>query len=500
MSLRPMSPDLLKTVAASLEKLNKSFAAGYQGLANAGRTGVSALAIDSVDPVMKTITMTEDQFLLTKDIKTMKATQTVFTYKVKTAVQSDLDLAGTEAFLPAEDQSQYISVSEVLKVYGIRKGITQLAQLTNDAGGYVVDLEKENDENAALAMAQAMERDLYYGGDYYMDAAGGVDPFVANTQGNIRQVRGIQANVREGDLTQRGIPGDFTAYGNSRSVVFDRKGGVLERSFLDKVATAVQDNMGQIDEGHCTSAQLMEFRATFFPMERADVSALYAIRGPAITNEPKKKGITVDTVCGPVDFIPNVFKYSRNKLQATQSSVGNPPQTPTCTGAVGGAASGSGFALGQAFSYKLQAINMYGRSYGSTAVALTTTTADAYNEITVTSSTAGVEYFEVYRTTKETGNVAGKEQFIGKIVPSRTGSTIFRDNGKLVPGYDSVLFLPKNSDRAQLALIGNLLNKMDLGLQGLGSEKVYSSYFGCVVVRPRSLSVVDNVAQERAIS
>jgi hypothetical protein len=499
MSFTSIDANLSKTIAERLERLTKSFTAGYQGLSNAGRTGVSALAVEQLDPVLRSITMTDSQFLLTKDIPTLKSTQTVYQYIVKTAVQSGIDLAGLESFLPQEDTSQYLRVAEVLKVYGIRKSISQMAQFVNDAGGFVVDVEKENDVNAALSMAQALERDLYTGGDYFMTTSGDIDGMAAaQINGPLRQIRGIQANIRAGDKSQRGIPGDFVGYGNSRSVVFNRKGAVLDRQFLDKIATAVGDNMGAIREAHCTTSQLAEFRATFFPLERGNIADMYAIRGAGVTNDEQSK-LPIDTVRGTVDFIPTVFKYMRQRPVMITGSVGVPPSTPTVGAPASvGAASGSGFLAGEIYKYRVQAVNISGMSQASAAQQITIGVGDDNKPVDlVITNAAGVEYYQVFKSPKEAAGAADMEMFIGKMIPSSGGTTTFRDNGRIVPGLDSVLFLPRDKNRAKLATLGNLLNKLELGTKGTAFEVIYTSYVGCVVDRPRAFAVSDNVFQAR---
>lgn len=490
--------NLARQVGQKLEMLAKSFAAGYQGIQNAGRTGVSALANDHIDPILKSITLEEKDFLLTKDIPTINVNQSVYSYKVKTAIGAGIDLAGFESFLPQESTAQYMRVAEVLKVYGLRKSITQMAQLINDADGYSEDLEKENDINAALAMAEAMERDLYIGGDYFLDASGSIDATIAsNPNGPIRQVRGIQANIREGNVSLRGIPGDFVGYGNNRSVVFDRKGGVMERGFLDEIVTAVRDSRGAIKEAHCTTSQLKEFRATFFPIERANLGETYAIRGAAINNDEHVR-VPIETVGGNIDFIPTVFKYLRVKPVIIAGSVGNPPAAPSVAVANGSSATSSGFKAGEVYRYLVQSVNIHGTSSpAATSPATITVANDDYPiELTIT-NVAAAEYYKVFRTPVEANGTAGKEFFVGNIVPASGASTIFRDNGKIIPGLDGVLFLPRDKNRAKLAKLGNLLNKLELGNKGTAFEHIYTSYFGVICERPRSFAIADNVFQKR---
>lgn len=496
-----LSASQFQEVGQRLERLAKNFAAGYHGLESAGRTGVGALVKDSVDDVIRSITLSDSDFFLTKDIPTLKATQPVYMYMVKTAVQSGVDLAGSESFLPQTDAAQYMRVAEVLKVYGIRKNITQMSALVNDAGGYHIDLEKENDENAALAMARAMELDLYHGGDYFLAADGSVDTqIMSNVNGPVRNVRGIQQNVREGNSSQRGIPGDFIGFGNNRSVVFNRAGAALDRPFLDKMMTAVRDNGGLVKEGHCTTSQLAEFRAQFFPFERGDLGAAYAIRGAGVTNDEQVK-LPVDTAGGSLDMIPTRFKYRPSRPYAPMITAGAAPSTPSISGTAASATvTGSGFAVGDVYNYKVVAVNMSGKSSASAASSITVGAGDAGKAIDVTiaaPSGAGVEKYEIYRSPVEAAGTAGTEMFLGYCLPAASGATTFRDNGKMVPGLDTILFLPRNKNRAQLPILGQLLNKLQLGVTGLAFETVYASYFGCVVDRPRSFAIADNVMQQR---
>jgi len=495
-----LSPDLAKQVGQKLEYMAKSFAAGYQGLSNAGRTGVSALAVDQLDPVLRSITMEDKDFLISKDIPTIKSTQTVYMYTVKTQVRSGIDLAGFEAFLPQEDTSQYIKVAEILKVYGIRKSITQLAQLVNDVGGYTLDLEKENDVNAAISMAEAMERSLYVGGDGYIDSNGNIDATIAsNPNANIREIRGITANIREGDSSARGIPGDFVGYGNNRSVLFNKLGGVLDRAFLDRVVTAVRDSRGAIKEGHCTTSQLAEFRSTFFPFERGDLGAAYNIRGASVDNT-EQTSLPIMTVGGSLDMIPTVFKYTRFRPEPVYGSVGFQPEIPTGLAASTSTITGSGFAVSESYSYSVQAVNMYGMSPAFyIAAPFSIATADRAVSLAITLPAGNkISELRLFRSPKEASGDVTKTMFIGKlyVTPGQTSAT-FIDKNKLIPGLDNVLFLPRDKNRAKLAVIGNLLNKLELGLRGLAKEWVYSSYYGCVVDRPRTFAIIDNVYQQR---
>lgn len=501
-----LSPADFQLLQNKLDTLNKSmFAAGYHGLQNAGRTGLGALANDNVDDVLRSIAVEETDFLLTRDMPTIDMKSTVYQYRVKTAVNSSglLDLSGTETFLPQMDAPQYVRVAEVAKIYGMKTSISHLATLLNGGGeAFSVDLEQELDKNASKSLGEQFERDGYYGGDYFMDGITGAIDFNIATANPVaaRKMRGIQANVREGNRSIRGIPGDFIGFGANKGVVFNRKGQVMERGFLDKVATAINDNGGAVGEAHGTASQVRAFRATFFPMERAMVNEQYAIRGPAVTNDDRR-GYEVDTCCGPMKFISTRWKYQNIIPVAVSGSAGPAPATPAVASpALTGSAVNSGFLAGQVLYYRVQTCGITGNSAASASQSITITTANYGVDLTITnvaSTTSPTEYYKIFRTDVDTA-VAGKEMFIGCIARSNGSTTVFRDAGRLIPGLNSVTFLPKDKKRAQMGRIGgSLVHKMQLGLQGLGQEFAYASYVCIIVDTPRACSVVDNVYEDR---
>lgn len=488
----PLNTQELQVIAEKLESLNKSFSSGFPGLSNAGRTGTSAIAIDSLEPNVRSITLEDEDFLLTKEIQTLKATQSVYSYVVKTAVRSGVDTWGIETFLPQEDTAQYMRVAEVLKVQGIRKTITHMAQMINDAGGYMLDLESENDKNAAMSMAEGLERALYVGGDLYLAADGSIDSMIAsNPNAAVRFPRGIQAQIREGNKSARGIIGDFVGYGNNRATMFDAKGSVISRQTVDKVVSAVRENRGRVVEAHCTVDQLRHFRATFFPFERGDIGASYAIRGAGVEAEPKS-GFTLATVVGDVQFIPSVFKYTRAYPTPLFTASGNPPTVGTVTAAAQQAGSTT-FVAGDVVKYVVQAVSVNGMSDVSNEVSVTVA-ADGNKLALSIPASATAEEFHVYRIS--VGGADGSWKFCGKVLAVRGGATTFVDAQAILPGLDSVIFLPKAQFRAKLATLGNLVSKMRLGLRGLVEETVYVSYLACVLEFPRHHGLLDNAWHE----
>ena len=495
-----------------LEKLNKSFnAVGYQGMNNAGKTGVSALSIDNIDPVMYHICATEQQLKLMKNISTVKASSSVYAYKVQTSIATQgLDLSGFENFMPQEDFGNYEDVREPLKIYGIKKTLGDMARLTNEAGGFFdgIDIEKENEKQAAMALSVQFERDGYVGGDYFINAAGAIDyevplRFYGRRTGGVRNMRGIQANIREGDVTTRGVTTDFIAYGNSMSVVHDNRGARLDQDVLDDVATSVTNNAGRLGEAHATPAQISEFRKAFYGMQRGDIASNFAIRGPDVANG-EDDTFSVTTVSGSIKFVPSIYKNAaRQKAIPVSGTNGRAPNTPVITSTTEVTAATLGketeLRVGDQVRFLVQAGSIFGLSMAAQTAVQTVAAAGSGFDLVIAAQ-ADAEKFVVFMTPREAKAKPGSEGFVGQVLAAPAGATTFRYASAIIPGLESVLFLPAASEeRVKLAVLGNLVNKSDLGRNGLALESVFSSYLCLVLPKPRSSALLDNVAARRRI-
>lgn len=489
-----------------LERLSKSFAAaGYPDANRGGRTGINALAIESVDPIMRSICSKEEHMHMIKDIKKENSKASVFQYRIQNAVATQgRDLAIFENGLPQEDQANWETVSEVLKIYGIKTTFGDMVRLINDQDSYSIDVEKANEENAITALSQQYERDSYAGGDYYIDANGDIDvetPLKFNTKGPaaIRHARGIQNNVREGDRATRGISLDYIAYGNSYSVVFDNKGAGLDQDILDDISTAVSANGGNLTEAHVQPAQAAEFRKSLYAIQRGDISSKFAVEGPDVQGNWQGGGFSVLTACGPIKFIPCLYKHAvRQRALPIAGSSGAAPVPPT---AVMDApiAKDTPFKVGDQIKFIVQAANIHGMSMG-TQIATYTILADGDAPVVKITNSVDAEYYLVFATPVETKGKMGTEGFIGYILKNRSGAfTSFVASGTILPGIESVVFMGSEEDRLKMAVLGNLINKSELGRNGLAMEHVYSSYFCFVLYKPRSCALLDNVKARRRV-
>lgn len=486
--------------------MTKSIIAGYPNRGTT-RTGISSLAKLDLSGTIEMLTLQDEDFLLTKNIKSESVNSNVVRYRIKNGIGVGREVAITEVGMPQETSAEWMEVEEVTKVYAIRKSITDLAETLNDAGGYEIDLLKEHDEDAMMVIAEAKERHLYHGGDYIIGLDGKIDGQAANRERDhrnntyfVRQVRGIQANIREGNFKDRGIHKDFVGYNNNSSTIFDLEGKVLDRHAADQIVTSVGNNRGKIGEVHCTGQQLTEYRAQYEQFERADLSALYQIGGAKVSNDHGQVGTVLQTVNGPVNFIPAILKYMEYRPRIVPGAIGQAPATPLNLAAAADATITADFDAGETFFYIVQAINFNGRNGATAPVQYTVAAADAGKAVRLTwDVSVGAEAYNVYRTVS--GGREGEELFIGTAsnYNAAGGVVTFIDAGAIEPGLTSMLFMPSAGDRrrATLLKIGGDLNKLDLGRLGLAKEHLYVSYWGVKVQHPRGYAIVDNAYEVR---
>lgn len=505
MTFQIASQGALAEVKQTLETLAKSFQAlGHQGMQRNGQTGMAARVIENIDPVLRTIAGTDEDFRMIKGIPVTKTNQLVYTYKVETAQDSnDTDVTGWENFQPQEAYGEIETVVEPLKIIGIMKSVGEAVQLAADAGGLIDgDPVKTNERAAAYVLGRSMERFAYMGGDYFIDAQGLIDVeaplrFAGNKRNPaIREPRGVQNNIREGDQSSRGVSGDYLAYGNSRSVIRDLRGAGLNQESLDEIVSAPNSNGYRVREAHAIDFQLIELRKSFLPTQRSDISAKFKIQGPDISADNEDtSGFSIGTAVGDVRFIPCRLKNAlRQKPQATKSGSGAGPSTPA-TVTFASTAAGTDLVAGQVYRYYVQAVNSFGRSAPASVLATVGATGDAI-DLTIPAQ-ADADYFLVFRTPAETAGRPTTEGFIGRKLPAASGATSFRDANSVIPGYESMLFMPVDDNRVKLALLGNMINKTQLGQLSSAKSAIFTSYFCYVVHAPRSFALVDNVKQKR---
>ena len=507
--MKPLSAQEYTELLEQFQKIEKSFnAMGYPHLDQHGRTGMAALARMSMDKEMLSIAASEKHIHLMKDVQKLKATSTVYQYTVKTSLggqQGQYDLAGVENFIPAELAAQFEKVTEPLKIYGVRAGKSEMVELVAEAGGLEVDPDQENEMNSMTALTKQFEQHAYSGGDYYLTAAtGALDPTAAlvfnrSPIAPVRQARGIQANVREGDIATRGVSQDFIAYGNSFSVIYDLAGQAIDQDKVDDLCAAIDANMqGTPAEAHANPQQITEFRKQLFTYQRGDISSNFKVGGPDV--HVKEGGFEISAATGPLRFMSCPLKYSVpvRALPWNAGSSTNPPAQPTIAAQASTAITGrpTAYAAGATVRIVVQACSINGGSSGA-ADTMTVTNATESPKIRITHQ-ANTEYYALFINAANDATV-GREMFVGRVLPGATaigGNLDVSISDALLRGCEPVVVMPDASeDRVKLAVLGSMINKIELGRLGSYSQKMFTSYLCFVMKKPRAFGLLDNPLQ-----
>lgn len=356
--------------AAEIESLSKALEAGYQ--IGAGRTGGSALRVESLEASLKVLTFSSSHIKMWKKIPKSPAYSTVEEYNQLTDYGGNSSPWVQEGELPQASDSSYVRRTQLVKFLGTVREVTHQASLVHPAHGDLIALENQN---GILYLLQQVEKFLFSG-----DSSLAFD-------GEAEQWDGLDTLI------------DSTS-------VLDLEGNALQEADIEEASNIIIENYGfptDLFLGVRTNSDLTK---TFYPRQR--------IAMPAPVNG--KVGMTIGSIAtngGDIELNPNVF-IRRTPTAPTAATSVNAPATPaSIASAVNGAVTNGDFTKGAVsgdneYAYVVTAANRFGES-APTAVPGAVTTMSAANAaagrtLTLTITNPGVlgafppEYFKVYRT------------------------------------------------------------------------------------------------------
>lgn len=356
--------------AAEIEALSKALEAGYQ--IGAGRTGGSALRVESLEASLKVLTFSSSHIKMWKKIPKSPAYSTVEEYNQLTDYGGNASPWVQEGELPQASDSSYVRRTQLVKFLGTVREVTHQASLVHPAHGDLIALENQN---GILYLLEQVEKFLFSG-----DSSLAFD-------GEAEQWDGLDTLI------------DSTS-------VLDLEGNPLQEADIEEASNIIVENYGfptDLFLGVRTNSDLTK---TLYPRQR--------IQMPAPVNG--KAGLTIGSIAtngGDIELNPNVF-IRRTPTAPTAATSVNAPATPaSIASAVNVGATNGDFTKGapagdNEYAYVVTAANRFGES-APTAVPGATTTMSAANKaagrtLTLTITNPGVlgafppEYFKVYRT------------------------------------------------------------------------------------------------------
>lgn len=396
---------------SDIQELAKALEAGYQQ--GAGKTGGSALRVESLEASLKVLTYTSSHVKFWKKMPKSPAYSTVEEYNQLTDYGGDASPFTQEGELPQATDSSYSRRTQLVKFLGTTREVTHQATLVHPASGDLIALENQN---GILWLLQQVERHLFTG-----DSSLAFD-------GESEQWDGLDALI-------------------DSSMVIDLEGGTLQEADIEEAANLIIENYGFPTDMFLGTRTMSDLVKTFYPRER--------IQMPAPSNGQIGQTIqTMSTQAGVIEFNPDIF-IRKTAVPPSAATSPNAPSTPAsiaaggATGTTGdhnkGAPAGNSY-----FSYLVTACNRFGESsptaFLGAAVLLSQANKDAGTFLPLTVTNPAVigafppEYYRIYRSVSQTANAVpaslASYALIAQVPASSqaaSGTTVFNDVNLILP-------------------------------------------------------------------
>lgn len=434
-------PNFDATAPSELAGLSKALEAGYQ--IGAGRTGGSALRVESLDESLKVVTYNSNHIKLWKRIPKTPAYSTVEEW-------NELSSYGGAAFpfvgegeLPQAADSSYARRTTLVKYLGVVGEVTHQASMIHPAHGNLIALENQN---KILWLLERMEQFLFTG-----------DRTLAFS-GEASQWDGLDSLI------------DPTS-------VIDLQGNPLQQADIEEASNLVIENFGHATDLFLGTRTMSDLVKNFYPNQRVQL--------PAPQNN--QIGYTVSSMAtqgGNLDFMPDVFLRQRPSPPVAATSVNAPAPVTSVTAADNAVTTGDFNKAAPSgtnyYAYAVTACNRFGESapvFIGSAFAITQTNKTAGHKIRLTITNAATlgaflpEYFRIYRTkvaaaTFTPTSTVTDYSLISQIpTTSQTASaTITFDDGNLNLPFTSTAYVGEMSDQVLTFRQLMPMMKMDLAV------------------------------------
>lgn len=356
--------------AAEIDALSKALEAGYQ--IGAGRTGGSALRVESLEASLKVLTYTASHIKLWKKIPKSPAYSTVEEYNQLTDYGGAQNPWVQEGELPQASDSSYVRRMQLVKFLGTVREVTHQASLVHPAHGDLIALENQN---GIMWLLEQVERNLFTG-----DSSLSFD-------GEAEQWDGLDSLI-------------------DSSSILDLEGNSIQEADIEEATNTIIEAYGFPTDMFLGTRTMSDLVKTLYPRQRVQM--------PAPVNG--KIGMTVGSIAtqgGDIEFNPDVFIRETPRPRAGATSA-NAPATPASVASVldAGATDGDFTKAAQVgddeYTYVVTAGNRFGESAPTAFQGAVTTVTQANKlagrtlELTVTNAAVigafPPEFFRVYRT------------------------------------------------------------------------------------------------------
>lgn len=424
-----------------INELSKALEAGFQ--IGAGRTGGSALRVESLEASLKVLTYTASHIKFWKKIPKSPAYSTVEEYNQLSAYGGLQSPFVQEGELPQATDTSYLRRVQLVKFLGTTREVTHQASLVHPAHGDLIALENQS---GILWLLEQVERSLFVG-----DSSLAFD-------GEAEQWDGLDSLI-------------------DPASILDLEGNTLQEADIEEAANEIIEAYGFPTDLFLGTRTMSDLVKTFYPRER--------IQLPAPQNGQVGNTIqTMSTQAGVIEFNPDLFIRKNPSPQASATSP-NAPATPASIAA--GALAGTdgdhnkGAPAGTSYvSYVVTAANRFGESAPTAvlgaAVAMLQAEKDVGEHIPLTvTNPASVgpfppEFFRIYRSTASSASAVpaalSSYSLIAQVPASSqagAGTTVFNDVNLILP-FTSTAYLGELTPSALTFRQLMPMMKMDLAV------------------------------------
>jgi hypothetical protein len=273
-----------------IAELSKALEAGYQ--TGAGKTGGSALRVESLEASLKVLTYTSSHIKFWKKIPKSPAYSTVEEYNQLINYGGTQNPFVQEGELPQATDTSYARRVQLVKFLGTTREVTHQASLVHPAHGDLIALENQS---GILWLLEQVERNLFSG-----DSSLSFD-------GEAEQWDGLDSLI---DASQ----------------VLDLEGNSIQEADMEEAANEIIENYGFPTDMFLGTRTMSDLVKTFYPRERISL--------PAPQNGQVGQTIqTISTQAGVIEFNPDVF-IRQNATPPAAATSPNAPAAPVIIAAI----------------------------------------------------------------------------------------------------------------------------------------------------------------------
>ena len=273
-----------------IAELSKALEAGYQ--TGAGKTGGSALRVESLEASLKVLTYTSSHIKFWKKIPKSPAYSTVEEYNQLINYGGSQNPFVQEGELPQATDTSYARRVQLVKFLGTTREVTHQASLVHPAHGDLIALENQS---GILWLLEQVERNLFSG-----DSSLSFD-------GEAEQWDGLDSLI-------------------DASSVLDLEGNSIQEADMEEAANEIIENYGFPTDMFLGTRTMSDLVKTFYPRERVSL--------PAPQNGQVGQSIqTISTQAGVIEFNPDVFIRQTSTPPAAATSP-NAPAAPAIIAAI----------------------------------------------------------------------------------------------------------------------------------------------------------------------